>query len=86
ALAGAALAVRLKGGTVDSCRVVFSGVAPIPWRAVAVEAAIQGRRLDRQTVTQAMDAAVKDAKPMEKNGYKVTLLRGIVEEELTVLA
>lgn len=82
ALAGMALAITLKDDTVQKARVVFSGVAPVPWRSVAVEEAITGRRLDRKTVARAADAAVQDAEPLEKNGYKVPLLRGVVEEEL----
>ncbi len=83
ALAGMALAITLKDdNTVQKARVVFSGVAPVPWRSVAVEEAVTGRRLDNETVSRAADAAVREARPMEKNGYKVPLLRGVVEEEL----
>ena len=82
ALAGMALAITLKEDTVQKARVVFSGVAPVPWRSVAVEEVITGGRLDRKTVAKAADAAVQEAEPLEKNGYKVPLLRGVVAEEL----
>ncbi|EFK08600.1 FAD binding domain in molybdopterin dehydrogenase [delta proteobacterium NaphS2] len=81
-LAGMALAITFKDNTVQKARVVFSGVAPVPWRSKEVEVAITGRRLDKETVARAADAAVREAEPMEKNGYKISLLRGVVEEEL----
>jgi xanthine dehydrogenase YagS FAD-binding subunit len=86
ALVGAAFALRLAGGVVREARVAFSGVAPVPWRAKAVEAALNGRRLDAGTFRSAAAAAVKGASPLAHNGYKVPLLRGLVEERLEAIA
>jgi xanthine dehydrogenase YagS FAD-binding subunit len=85
ALAGMATALVLEGGVVRRARVVFSGVAPVPWRARQVEATLAGRRLDARTIARAAEAAVSGAAPLEKNGYKVALLRGLVEERLEAL-
>jgi xanthine dehydrogenase YagS FAD-binding subunit len=65
--------------------VFFSGVAPVPWRSREVEEAILGKRLDRETLTKAAEAAVKGAEPMGKNGYKIPLLKAVVEEEISLL-
>jgi xanthine dehydrogenase YagS FAD-binding subunit len=86
ALAGVALAIQVKDGKVRHARVVFSGVAPVPWRSKEVEEAILGKALDKETIVRATDAAVKGAEPMEKNGYKIPLLKGVVEEELAAVA
>jgi xanthine dehydrogenase YagS FAD-binding subunit len=83
ALAGMALALQLEEGAVRHARVFFSGVAPVPWRSREVEEAILGKRLDRETLTKAAEAAVKGAEPMGKNGYKIPLLKAAVEEELS---
>jgi xanthine dehydrogenase YagS FAD-binding subunit len=83
ALAGMALALQLEEGAVRHARVFFSGVAPVPWRSREVEEAILGKRLDRETVSKAAEAAVKGAEPMGKNGYKIPLLKAVVEEELS---
>jgi xanthine dehydrogenase YagS FAD-binding subunit len=80
-----ALAIQVKEERVGHARVVFSGVAPVPWRSREVEETILGKRLDRETILQAAEAAVKGAEPMEKNGYKIPLLKGIVEEELAAI-
>ena len=82
ALAGVALALELDGDRVVDGRVVLSGAAPVPWRSRAVEDAIRGRRLDAKTIGAAADAAVKNARPLAKNGYKIPLFKGVIEEEL----
>jgi xanthine dehydrogenase YagS FAD-binding subunit len=86
ALVGAAIAARMNGDVVREARVAFSGVAPVPWRSKAVEAALAGKRLDVGTIRSAAAAAVKGAEPLAHNGYKVPLLRGLVEERLEALA
>lgn len=86
AMAGLALAVAMRAGKVDSARVVLSGVAPTPWRVPAVEKVIVGQKLDSKTIARAAEAAVAGAQPLEHNGYKVALVRGVVEEALGGLA
>ena len=85
ALASVALAVRLDGSRVADARIVLGGVAPVPWRSPAAEAAIRGKRLTVGTVAAAARAAVQGAEPLEQNGYKVALVEGIVEESLLAL-
>ncbi len=86
ALAGVALVLVMKDKTVERARVVFSGAAPIPWRSEAVEKAITGKVLTPDVITAAAEAAVAGAEPLEKNGYKVPLFKGVVTEELTAVA
>lgn len=86
ALAGVALAVLLKGGTVERARVVLSGAAPIPWRAEGVEKAIAGKRLTPDVIAAAAGAATAGAEPLEKNGYKLALFTGVVAESLEAVA
>jgi xanthine dehydrogenase YagS FAD-binding subunit len=86
ALAGMALALLMKGGTVARARVVVSGVAPVPWRLEAVEQAITGKALTADVVEAAAAAGVKGAEPLEKNAYKVPLLSGLISEALLAMA
>jgi xanthine dehydrogenase YagS FAD-binding subunit len=86
ALAGVALALVLDGGRVKQARVVLSGAAPVPWRAQAAEEALVGRRLDARSAAAAAEAAVTGAEPLEHNGYKVPLFRGLIAEQLEALA
>jgi xanthine dehydrogenase YagS FAD-binding subunit len=85
ALAGLAVALKLTRHRVDWARVVLSGVAPIPWRALEVERILINRDLNAQTLREAANAATRGAEPMSQNGYKVELVRGIVEEELRAM-
>ena len=85
ALAGVALALQFDGGRVRGGRVVLSGAAPVPWRAREAEAAIAGKSLNAATCREAAIAAMREARPLKRNGYKVPLLTGLIEEELAKL-
>ena len=61
-------------------------LAPIPWRAAGAERTLEGRRLDARAIARAAEAAVAGAQPLEHNGYKVLLARGVVEEVLSSLS
>jgi xanthine dehydrogenase YagS FAD-binding subunit len=86
ALAGVALALRLDGARVSEAHVWLSGAAPVPWRSKEVEQEILGKQLDEKTIARAGEAAVKNAEPLTKNGYKVPLFRAVIEEELEAMA
>jgi xanthine dehydrogenase YagS FAD-binding subunit len=86
ALAGVALALRFDGARVAEARVWLSGVAPVPWRSKEVEQEILGKQLDEKTIARAAAAAVKNAEPLTKNGYKVPLVKAVIEEELEAMA
>ena len=85
ALAGAALALNFDGPKVVKARVFLSGVAPVPWRAKEVEEVILGKELTAETIARAGMAAIKNAEPLSKNGYKVPLLQAVIEEELEAI-
>jgi xanthine dehydrogenase YagS FAD-binding subunit len=86
ALASVAAAIELEGGVVRSARIVLGGVAPMPWVASEAENMLVGRVLDPDSARLAAEAAVSDAEPMEQNGFKVPLVKGIVKEALLSLA
>lgn len=85
ALASAAIVVTMNGRTVQDARIFLGGVAPIPWRASGAERALVGKRLDEATISAAAEAGVEEASPLEKNAYKVDLVRGILRDELEKL-
>ena len=86
ALVGAAIALQLQGSRIARARVVLSGIAPVPWPAPAVERALTGHTLDAQTIARAAEAATAKLEPLEKNAYKVPLVRGLLRERLESLA
>jgi xanthine dehydrogenase YagS FAD-binding subunit len=83
--AGVAVALSATDGRVEQARVVLSGVAPIPWRAVDAEEVLSGRRMDAETVSRAATASIAGAQPLTGNGYKVGLVGGLVEETLRAM-
>ncbi|MGB5158785.1 FAD binding domain-containing protein [Desulfobacterium sp. N47] len=85
ALAGVALAIEFDGTTVAKAKVVFSGVAPVPWRSKEVEKSITGKTIDANLAAKAAEEAIKGAEAMGKNAYKIPLLRGVIEEELIAI-
>jgi xanthine dehydrogenase YagS FAD-binding subunit len=86
AVAGVALAVQLDGDRVDRARVVLSGAAPVPWRSREAETALIGGKLDAEAAGRAAAAAMQKAEPLQHNGYKVAMFKGLIEEELLKLA
>ena len=60
----AAFALELEGGSVKSLRTGFGGMAAIPKRASACEAALIGKAWSRETVETAMAALDDDFAPM----------------------
>jgi xanthine dehydrogenase YagS FAD-binding subunit len=87
ALVGVALALGMASdGTVERARVVFSGVAPAPWRSGAAEEVITGARLTPEVIRRAAAAAVEGAQPMSHNQYKVPMMQALLERELAALA
>ena len=85
ALAGVALAIAFTGDQTADARVVLSGAAPVPWRCAEAENVVKGARLDLERAARAADAVVKNAEPMEQNGYKVPLFRGLIEQQLMAI-
>ena len=83
ALASAAVAVRLAPNqTVRDARIVLGGVAPVPWRVPAAEKYLVGKNLKPDVLAEAAKIALADAKPLEKNAYKVPLAQTLVRRAL----
>ena len=65
AIVTVAAVVREEGGAVAACRIGLGGVAPTAVRAPAVEAALDGRPLDRAAAEEAGRRAVEDIDPAD---------------------
>jgi xanthine dehydrogenase YagS FAD-binding subunit len=67
-------------------RITAGGIAPIPLRLSAAEAALQGAPADAATIASAAKQAIAGAKPLPMTGYKLDLLVGVVHDVLERLA
>ena len=83
ALASVAAAVQLGANkTVRDARLVLGGVAPIPWRVPAAEKFLVGKQLSADVLAEAGKIALAEAKPLEKNAYKIPLAQTLVRRAL----
>lgn len=73
ALASAAVVVSVDGGRVRRIRIALGGVGTKPWRSREAEVALEGKSADEQNFRLAADAAMRDAKPLRYNGFKIEL-------------
>ena len=81
-IAFATVLLTMNGATVQSARVVMGAVAPIPWRSPAAEQALAGKTINEETAAAAADAALKDARPLSQNAYKVDVAKVAVKRAI----
>ncbi len=86
AVVSAAVVLDMNRDVCRSARVVLGGVAPIPWRLTEVEQLLAGQRITPQLAAEAGERAVRGARPLAKNGYKVPLTRNMVARVVEDLA
>ena len=80
--AAAAVALKMRGDTVESARVVLGHVAPKPWPAEDAGKWLEGKTINEENAEKAGDAAAQGATPLSRNGYKVQLVRVSVKRAL----
>jgi xanthine dehydrogenase YagS FAD-binding subunit len=81
-LATASVALKMKGSSVESARIILGHVGPTPIVATEAEKMLAGKSLTVDNATEAGKAAVASAKPMSGNGYKLQLTRVAVKRAL----
>ncbi len=75
ALVSVAGIVSVEDGLITSAALAFGGLAHLPWRDDAVEAALIGQRPSMATFEAAADALLADAKGFGSNDFKIPLAR-----------
>lgn len=86
ALVSVALVLALEGGVIRRARLVLGGVAPIPWRVAAAEAALVGQKPDAAAAKNAADLVLRGAEPLGQNAYKIPLAKALITRAVTSLA
>ena len=81
-IAFATVVLTMAGDTIKSARVVMGAVAPIPWRSQAAEAALVGKPLNEATAAAAAEAALREARPLSQNAYKVQVAKTAVKRAI----
>ncbi|MDB4956854.1 MAG: hypothetical protein JWO36_4423 [Myxococcales bacterium] len=84
ALASAAVALELAGGTIRDVRVALGGVGTKPWRAPQAEKLLIGQKPNVDLFRRAAEAALTGAQSQRDNRFKIelakrTLVRALAE-------
>jgi xanthine dehydrogenase YagS FAD-binding subunit len=86
ALASVGLVLQFENENVSRARIVLGSVGPYPWRAVAAEKLLIGKKIDGALAVAAGHAAIDGASPLRDNEYKVQIVQGAVEESILAMA
>ena len=81
-LVNVASAILANNGIIEEARIAVNGVAPRPLRMTAVENAVRGESLDDTTAERVSELAVRGAKPLRHNAYKIPLMRNLVKRSI----
>jgi xanthine dehydrogenase YagS FAD-binding subunit len=81
-LVNIAAALKVANGTIATSRFVVNAVAARPLRLTMVEDAVAGKPRNEETARMASDLAVRGARPLAHNGYKVSLVRNLVKRAI----
>lgn len=85
ALASAAAVVTMHGGRIERARIALGGVATKPWRSREAEAALEGKPADEKHFREAAEAAMRGAKPLRDNGFKIELAKRAIVRALSTV-
>lgn len=82
ALVSVAAIFEAKGGKILNPRIALGGVAHKPWRAFEAERFLDGKTATEDVFKQTAEIALKDAKPLSENSYKITLAKRAIARAL----
>lgn len=78
AVVSAAVKAILSGDVFTEIKIILGGVAPIPWRLKKAEDLIKGKKAAEILLREAAREALKEARPLEENGYKKELAEAVL--------
>lgn len=76
------VSAKFEAGAFARLRLVAGGVAPVPLRLRAAEAAAVGKPTSPDTIAAAAAASIEGANPLPQSRYKLDLLHGLVRDLL----
>ncbi|WP_428391208.1 FAD binding domain-containing protein [Lichenicoccus sp.] len=86
AVVSVAVGLDVQGGIIRDARVAFGGVGTVPWRALAVEAALRDKAPNAALFRDAASKAAQGAAPASQNGFKAALMPRVLARTLSGLA
>jgi len=74
--------VEMDGAVCRRARLVLGAVAPVPWPAPEADKVLTGARITPAVARQAAEAALRGARPMSHNAYKLPLAKNLVRRAI----
>jgi NADPH-dependent glutamate synthase beta subunit-like oxidoreductase len=74
--------ISVHDGTCTDARIVLGAVAPAPFRVKAAEEKLIGKLITEESATEAAEAAVSGAHPLNKNAYKIQITKALVKKAI----
>jgi xanthine dehydrogenase YagS FAD-binding subunit len=85
ALVSCAAAARVDGKKLSQVKVFLGAVSNVPYQLKAANDFLEGKTADAETVGKAADLILAKAKIQAHNGYKVALIRALMQRTLAQL-
>jgi xanthine dehydrogenase YagS FAD-binding subunit len=84
ALASAAVVALVQGGRIERVRVAFGGIGTKPWRSLEAEHVLEKHEPSEKNFRAAAEAALRGARPLHNNAFKVELAKRTLMRALKV--
>ena len=81
-LVNVAAAAKVSGGVVEDIRIAVGAVENVPHRVTVAEDAVRGQSVDADLAKLAGQAAVRGARPLNYNHFKIPLMQNLVARAL----
>lgn len=78
AIVSLASCIDVQDGVIRDARIVYGGVAPVPYRMKDVEELLKGKAVSEALADEAAKLAVSAAVPMGKNEYKLYMMKDLM--------
>ena len=77
-IAGLASNIDVQEGVIREAKLVFSGVAPVPYEFFEVEEFLKGKRASDEVAAEAADLSIRNVSVLKENKFKVQVVRAFV--------
>lgn len=81
-LGDVAVVLEVSGDTCRSASIVLGAAAPVPYRSMEAQQAIEKKTINSENAMAAAEAAMSKARPLAKNGYKVPLFIATIKQAI----
>ena len=81
-LADVAVVMEVSGNTCKSANIVLGAAAPVPYRSLEAQQAMENKTITSENAKAAAEAAMAKARPLSKNDYKVPLFVSTIKQTI----